>query len=104
MIGEIAYALAGTYSTDTAGFCAAIWYLNQEKGRHTLNALTGFVPGTCIGYLAEQASGFSGLMGLGGLVACSLNLLTEFPFKPSLSPAEQEEMYAKLRQKPPRSD
>lgn len=104
MLEEVAYALAGVYSSDTFRFNTATHYLNLDKGRHFFNALTGYVPGVCIGYIAEQITGKSGLMELCSSLAVLFNILTEFPVKPSLTPAEIDAMYAKLRQDSKRKD
>ena len=104
MIEEIAYTLAGMYSSDTARFSTITHYVNLDKGRHTLNAFTGFVPGACIGYIAGLIFGGTGLMEIGAFVGVVFNFSNEFPVKPGMTPAEIDEMYTKLRQGSTRKD
>ena len=104
MLEEIAYALAGVYASDTFRFNLAARYLNLDKGRHVFNAFSGFVPGLCVGYAAEQVTGTSGFMELYCVVASSLNLLAEFPFERNSTSSESDGIYTKLHQDSPRED
>lgn len=104
MIEEIAYAFAGMYGSDTFRFNLAMQYVNLDRTRHVLNAFTGYVPGVCVGYIAEQITGKSGLMELCSSLGVLFNLLSEFPVKPDPTPAEIDKMYTKLRQDNRRKD
>lgn len=104
MIEEFAYAFAGMYSSDTLRFNLAMQYVNLDRTRHVFNAFTGYVPGVCVGYIAERITGKSGLMELCSSISVLFNLLSEFPVKPDPTPAEIDEMYAKLRQNSPKKD
>jgi len=104
MLEEVAYALAGVYTSDTFRFNLAAHYLNLDKGRHMINAFSGLAPGVCIGYVAQLISGKSGLMETCALAAIFLNLTKEFPIRQDPTPTEINEMYAKLRKDSHRND